>query len=60
MTFYDAKYKDMLKVFESQLGLAPQIIVLIVVGALFLGVGTIYLYQQFKNQPPPLLLQAQI
>jgi|GEM_PF-2428020 len=45
----------MLKVFKSQLGLTPKIIVLIVVGILLLGVGTIYLYQQLENQPeaPP-------
>ena len=44
----------MLKIFESQSGLASKIIILIVIGALFLGVGTIYLYQQLKNQPESL------
>jgi hypothetical protein len=44
----------MLKVFKSQLGLVPKIIVSFVVGALFLGVGTISLYQQLKNQPEAL------
>jgi len=41
----------MLKGFDSQSGLAPKIIILIVIGALLLGVVTIYLYLQFKNQP---------
>jgi len=43
----------MSKILKSQLGLAPVIIVLIVVGALLLGVGTIYLYQQSKIEPEP-------
>ena len=47
--------KDMFENFKSQSGLALIIIVLIVVGALLLGVGTKYLYQQSNNQPeaPP-------
>ncbi|MBS3978083.1 MAG: hypothetical protein KGZ75_15370 [Syntrophomonadaceae bacterium] len=43
----------MLKAFKSQLGLAPRITVFIVIGAILLGVGTIYLYQQSNNQPEP-------
>ncbi|MBS4007341.1 MAG: hypothetical protein KGZ45_02790 [Clostridium sp.] len=39
----------MFKIFKSQSGLVPGIIVLIVVGTLLLGMGTIYLYQQSNN-----------
>lgn len=50
----------MLKILKSQLGLAPIIIILIVVGVLLLGVGTIYLYQQSKVEPEPELTQPPI
>ena len=43
----------MLKIFKSQLGLAPIIIVLIVAVVLLLGIGIIYLYQQSKLAPEP-------
>ncbi len=47
----------MSKILKSQLGLAPIIIVLIVVGALLLGAGAIYLYQQSKVGPEPEVTQ---
>lgn len=43
----------MFKNFKSQSGLAPGIIVLIVVGTFLLGMGTIYFYQQFRVQVQP-------
>jgi len=49
----------MFKIFKSQLGLALIIIVLIVVGALLLGVG-IYLNQQSKVEPEPEVTQPPV
>ncbi len=50
----------MSKILKSQLGLAPIIIVLIVAGALLLGAGAIYLYQQSKVGPEPEAAQPSI
>jgi len=48
------------KILKSQLGLAPIITALIVIGILLLGVGTIYLYEQLEVGPQPEVIQLPI